>query len=37
MLCHRCNTALGLMAEDVSAITRMIDYLITHKMTAADF
>jgi hypothetical protein len=34
MLCHRCNTALGLMSEDARAIARMVDYLAAFK--AAD-
>ena len=30
LLCHQCNTAIGLLGEDVDALTSAIAYLITH-------
>lgn len=28
LLCHGCNTALGLMKDDPEAVARMLDYLV---------
>lgn len=35
LLCSKCNTAIGLLREDVSIITACIDYLEKHKEAAA--
>ena len=31
LLCHKCNTALGLLKEDTDIMLRMIDYIKEHK------
>lgn len=31
LLCHPCNTSLGLMKENLQALARMIDYIGEHK------
>ncbi len=30
LLCHRCNTALGLFKEDLNALRRAVEYLGLH-------
>jgi hypothetical protein len=31
ILCHRCNTALGSVDDNVGILTKLIDYLEQHK------
>jgi len=30
LLCHKCNTSLGLLNEDINTLTKMIEYLKKH-------
>lgn len=30
LLCHRCNTALGMLDENIDRMKKMIDYIIKH-------
>jgi hypothetical protein len=31
LLCHGCNTGIGLMQDDVDLLQKALDYLIKHK------